>query len=62
MHSSESYTPDFSHTLLYNAAYYNKLYEKDMLIQKQNKHIDKLNIELMKKNQENQTLKGFKKQ
>ena len=53
---------DFSNTLLYKAAYYNKLYEKDTQIQKQNKHIDLLNAELMKKYQENQTLNGFRKQ
>ena len=46
----------------YKTSYYNKLYEKETIIQKKNKTIDLLKTELMNKNQENQNLKGFRKQ
>jgi len=46
----------------YKTSYYNKLYEKDMLIQSQNNQIDKLKTELMNKTKENSDLKGFRRQ
>ena len=46
----------------YKKSYYNKLYEKEAIIQKQNKQIEKLNTEIMNQYQENQTLKVFRKQ
>jgi len=46
----------------YKTSYYNKLYEKDMLIQNQNNQIDKLKTELMNKTKENSDLKGFRRQ
>ena len=46
----------------YKTSYYNKLYEKDTIIQKQSNQINKIQIELMNQNQENRELKGFRKQ
>ena len=46
----------------YKTSYYNKIYEKDMIIQTRNKQIDKLKTELMNKTQENSELKGFRRQ
>ena len=46
----------------YKTSCYNKLYEKEVIIQKQNKQIEKLNTEIMNQYQENKTLKVFRKQ
>ena len=51
-----------STSTFYKTSYFNKLYEKEVIIQKQNKQIEKLNTEIMNQYQENQTLKGFRKQ
>jgi hypothetical protein len=46
----------------YYTSLYNKLYEKDNIIEKQYDEIDLLKTELMNKSQENHDLKGFRKQ
>ena len=46
----------------YKTSYYNRLYEKDNIIEKQYGQIDLLKTELMNKLQENHDLKGFRKE